>query len=239
MDSQVPPAPPTPTVIKPFPRQARSRARAPAEDATWLRESRPSLEEAYRSWEKIDLKAYRLLQEIFGPSARAVTVSTFVALWFHDQSISFHDWPTGRQSGPWLLPDNKPEIPELHELPSDARKMLLKVERVLEYARAGELAAGDGRVSEQRVRQYSDLAEQLKCIADEPRKRSRRSDEWHVRARLYAKMIEDACRMAGVPPPTRNSAKSPLIMAVQGLLRLDGSTRTPTAVRQVLAKIRG
>jgi hypothetical protein len=232
MDSQVPPAPPTPTVTKPFPRNARSRARATAEDAAWLRKYGSGWEAMIESSDLTDPKAYRLLREIFGPSTKAAHMSTLVAVWFHDRF-------TGRLWKPPSLPDNKPEIPELHELLSDARKMLPKVERVLEYTRAGELAVGDRRVSKQLVRWCSNLAEQLKCIPDGPRERSRRSDEWHVRARLYAQMIEGACHTAGVPPPTRNSTNSPLVLAVQGLLRLEGCARTPDAVRKVLGKIRG
>ena len=98
----------------------------------------------------------------------------------------------------------------------------------------------DRRVSKPRIRRYSDLTTLLrKCITDGPRKRSFRSDEWHTRARLYAKMIEDACHMAGVLPPTRNSTKSPLVLGVQGLLRLEGFAFTAEAVRKVLVKIRG
>jgi hypothetical protein len=234
MDSQVPPAPQAPTDTKPFPRQARSRARAIAQDAAWLRESGSFFDEAAddESWGQIDPKAYRLLKEIFGPSPDGVRVSAFVAMWF---AARF----TRRFAGVWSLPVNKPEIPELHELPSDARKMLPKVKRLLKHARAGELVVGGRRVSKQRVRRYSDLAKLLeKCIADRPQKRSRRSDEWHARARLYAKMIEDACHMAGVAPPTRNSTKSPLVTAVHGLLRLEGLVRTPDAVRKILGKTR-
>ena len=233
MDSQVPPAPPTPTATKPFPRQARSRARATAEDVAWLRELGSLLEEVAtdESWDGIDPKAYRLLKETFGPSPDGMRVSTLVAMFFVQRF-------TGRLGGPWSLPDNRPEIPELHELPSDARKMLPKVKRLLKHARAGELVVGGRRVSKQRVRRYSDLANLLeKCIADRPQKRSRRSDEWHARARLYAKMIEDACHMAGVSPPTRDSTKSPLVTAVHGLLRLEGLTHTPDAVRKVLGKM--
>src|SRR4051812_15857347 len=63
-------AAPTPTVNKPFPRQARSRARLTAKNAKWLRESGSFFDEAAndRSWDQMDPKAYWLLREILGSS---------------------------------------------------------------------------------------------------------------------------------------------------------------------------
>jgi len=69
------------------------------------------------------------------------------------------------------------------------------------------------------------------------RKHDSRS-EWHPTARLFASLIEAGYQEAGTEPPTRHSLASPLVLAVQALLKRIGQQRDEDAIRQALGKYR-
>ena len=60
---------------------------------------------------------------------------------------------------------------------------------------------------------------------------------WHPSARVFATLIEMGYIRSGIPPPSRKSVSSPLVLAIQDLLRLTGVKGADgDAIRQVLGK---
>jgi hypothetical protein len=92
-------------------------------------------------------------------------------------------------------------------------------------------------LTEQRIRSLEALTNLLVEIC--PPKRPRKSDprsRWHTAARYLASNIEQAFQRAGIEVPSKNSTLTPLVLAVQHLLKIAGYTQTPDAIRKVLGK---
>ncbi len=75
------------------------------------------------------------------------------------------------------------------------------------------------------------------CPGTPPRKNDPRS-RWHSVALFLASRIDEAFRQAGIESPSRNAALSPLVLAVQDLLRIVGYRQEADAIRKVLGKSR-
>jgi len=93
------------------------------------------------------------------------------------------------------------------------------------------------RFAEERVRSLDALVDLLtECCPAPPAKKHDARSRWHSPARYFAPCIEDAFWRAGIESPSRSSALSPLVPAVQDLLKVAGYTHEPDAIRKVLGK---
>jgi hypothetical protein len=101
------------------------------------------------------------------------------------------------------------------------------------------MSAFMSELTEQRIRSLDALANLLAeiCPPPRPRKSDPRS-RWHAAARYLASNIEQAFQRAGIEIFSKNSALSPLVLAVQDVLKIAGYTQTPDAIRKVLGKSR-
>jgi hypothetical protein len=68
----------------------------------------------------------------------------------------------------------------------------------------------------------------LRAPAADPR------SEWHATAKLSAEQIEAHFRALSLAPPTRNSARSPLLLAVQSLRDMLGQCVEAETIRNAL-----
>jgi hypothetical protein len=83
------------------------------------------------------------------------------------------------------------------------------------------------------------LADLVKALQPFARPRTRAADrrsEWHATAKLFAERIEAHFRAGRFTPPTRNSARSPLVLAVQSLLDMLGLRVEAETIRKVLSQ---
>lgn len=89
--------------------------------------------------------------------------------------------------------------------------------------------------SHQRLERFLDLAREMSpyCQPSAERRDDSRS-AWHWTARVFANSIERDFKANHTDLPTRNSIKSPLIIAVHDLLALAGCEQTEETVRKAL-----
>lgn len=81
------------------------------------------------------------------------------------------------------------------------------------------------------------LADLVKALQQFARPRARAADsrsDWHATAKLFAERIEAHFRTMKLDAPTRNSTRSPLLLAVQSLLDMLGLRAEADTIRKVL-----
>jgi hypothetical protein len=80
----------------------------------------------------------------------------------------------------------------------------------------------------------ADLVNALEPFARPRARAGDRRSEWHATAKLFAERIEAHFRALRFAPPKRNSARSPLVLAVQSLLDMVGLRVEAETIRKVL-----